>query len=238
MDFKIHVDPENNEFFLMKKCLEAMYKELQCAVCLALLKEPKSLPCNHAYCNRCLDDISTKGKGMCPQCRKKFSRRKVYCDTFLINMTILYRELHNITYSHFDLDCLSQDLSQALSQKLSQPLSQDLSQTLSGFCSQSSSYNPIHESKHYNDQESVFPLSPVEQTVLIGENTFKIRENKNQKEKKNSCIILNSEECTQQLRNTSVLIRQNKKRRRKRHMLPSSIYNIKNDGRKKIHLPR
>ena len=29
-------------------------RELECAVCLCVLEDPVSLPCNHPYCNRCL----------------------------------------------------------------------------------------------------------------------------------------------------------------------------------------
>ena len=48
-------------------------QDLTCTVCLDRLKDPRLLPCLHAYCKRCLDGILHKSrekrKIVCPQCR-------------------------------------------------------------------------------------------------------------------------------------------------------------------------
>ena len=48
-------------------------QDVTCTVCLDRLKDPRLLPCLHAYCKRCLDGILhqslEKRKIVCPQCR-------------------------------------------------------------------------------------------------------------------------------------------------------------------------
>ena len=47
-----------------------------CPICLELFDNPKSLPCLHAFCLKCLQDCfkdqSSGGKVECPVCRKEF----------------------------------------------------------------------------------------------------------------------------------------------------------------------
>ena len=47
-------------------------KEVTCALCLDLYKEPKKLPCNHVYCRECLRGLalcSLNATTSCPECR-------------------------------------------------------------------------------------------------------------------------------------------------------------------------
>ena len=41
---------------------------LLCAICLDLYKDPRALPCQHVFCNRCLQN-SLKVDPKCPKCR-------------------------------------------------------------------------------------------------------------------------------------------------------------------------
>ena len=41
---------------------------LLCAICLELYKDPRALPCQHVFCNHCLQDW-LKVDPKCPKCR-------------------------------------------------------------------------------------------------------------------------------------------------------------------------
>ena len=52
---------------------ELSKEDVTCTVCLDRLKDPRLLPCLHAYCRTCLEEILSKSKEkkriVCPQCR-------------------------------------------------------------------------------------------------------------------------------------------------------------------------
>ena len=39
---------------------EKVHQEVTCAICLELLDDPKSMPCLHTYCKKCLMQALTK----------------------------------------------------------------------------------------------------------------------------------------------------------------------------------
>ena len=77
----------------MKECLETLIIELQCSVCLSVLRDPISLPCNHTFCSRCLSEVFAhsvkEAAPACPECRHNFSRRTVIEDPTICNMVFL-----------------------------------------------------------------------------------------------------------------------------------------------------
>uniref|UniRef100_A0A3Q2DZ50 RING-type domain-containing protein n=1 Tax=Cyprinodon variegatus TaxID=28743 RepID=A0A3Q2DZ50_CYPVA len=48
---------------------------LVCAICLNLLKDPVTIPCEHSYCRTCIQDLwnrDQRGIYSCPRCKKEF----------------------------------------------------------------------------------------------------------------------------------------------------------------------
>ncbi|XP_063693092.1 breast cancer type 1 susceptibility protein homolog isoform X2 [Bolinopsis microptera] len=57
---------------------EALKKNLQCPICLSLLKNPTSGDCLHKFCKVCIDQqIVIRKKPKCPICNKPISRRSL-----------------------------------------------------------------------------------------------------------------------------------------------------------------
>nr|XP_054753830.1 uncharacterized protein LOC129259579 [Lytechinus pictus] len=54
------------------KAVEKLNRELECAVCINTLKNPKSLSCGHSFCEECLKqcDQVRPGSIKCPMCRE------------------------------------------------------------------------------------------------------------------------------------------------------------------------
>ena len=51
---------------------EVLKKEVTCALCLDLFKDPKKLPCDHVYCKECLRGLALRSLNAtisCPECR-------------------------------------------------------------------------------------------------------------------------------------------------------------------------
>ena len=51
---------------------EVLEKEVTCALCLDLFKDPKKLPCDHVYCKECLRGLALRSLNAtisCPECR-------------------------------------------------------------------------------------------------------------------------------------------------------------------------
>ena len=56
-------------------------EDLVCAICLSVFKDPRTAPCGHSYCSKCLDLlIQSTTKPSCPICREKFDR--IHCDPY------------------------------------------------------------------------------------------------------------------------------------------------------------
>src|SRR4051794_27013956 len=97
----------------LKACLEVMSSELKCPICLSVVRDAISLPCNHFYCTACLDGVSAHSGDAtfpCPKCRTQCQRRKRVKDPTIQNLAALYRRLHAVTSEDLDLDMLSQGL--------------------------------------------------------------------------------------------------------------------------------
>ena len=43
-------------------------QELQCAICLEMLRDPRMLPCQHTFCLECLEKFSKLGNGITIDC--------------------------------------------------------------------------------------------------------------------------------------------------------------------------
>ena len=62
MDDRQNQNPleESLRFSPIKECLK-------CAICLGLYKDPRALPCQHVFCNQCLQEW-LKVNQKCPKC--------------------------------------------------------------------------------------------------------------------------------------------------------------------------
>jgi hypothetical protein len=97
-------------------------QEFECPICLGFWKTPKSLPCNHTFCETCLNDAMTKGVGKdknangmhaCPVCKHEFKKREAagIDDPCMERLTTLVRRLHRLTREDLDLsNMLSQGM--------------------------------------------------------------------------------------------------------------------------------
>ena len=61
--------PENQQVHFIQKEFE---DQLACPICLGLFTVPKTLPCQHIYCEGCLVHLARSNRGCirCPECRK------------------------------------------------------------------------------------------------------------------------------------------------------------------------
>ncbi|XP_057304231.1 E3 ubiquitin-protein ligase RNF168-like [Hydractinia symbiolongicarpus] len=82
---------------------EKMKQLLTCSICLQRLRHPKTLSCEHSFCQRCLQLIFRKSKGqlVCPSCRTKQDQI-----TQLTDIACLHTGLH----LRQTMDVFSEDL--------------------------------------------------------------------------------------------------------------------------------
>ncbi|KAM9296679.1 breast cancer type 1 susceptibility protein [Gastrophryne carolinensis] len=62
------------------KLLSAMQKNLECPICLDLMKEPVTTRCEHIFCRFCMLQLLTKkkkGHAQCPLCKKEVTKRSL-----------------------------------------------------------------------------------------------------------------------------------------------------------------
>ncbi|XP_008532012.1 E3 ubiquitin-protein ligase RNF168 [Equus przewalskii] len=76
--------------------------ECQCPICVEILIEPVTLPCNHTLCNPCFQSTVEKASLCCPFCRRRVSSWTRYHTrrNSLINM-----ELWEIIQKHYPKEC-------------------------------------------------------------------------------------------------------------------------------------
>ena len=41
---------------------------LECAICLGMYNDPRALPCQHVFCNQCLQNVISSADPKCPEC--------------------------------------------------------------------------------------------------------------------------------------------------------------------------
>ncbi|XP_049485436.1 E3 ubiquitin-protein ligase RNF168 [Panthera uncia] len=76
--------------------------ECQCRICVEILIEPITLPCNHTLCNPCFQSTVEKASLCCPFCRRRVSSWTRYHTrrNSLVNM-----ELWEIIQKHYPKEC-------------------------------------------------------------------------------------------------------------------------------------
>ncbi|XP_077108153.1 breast cancer type 1 susceptibility protein isoform X2 [Ranitomeya variabilis] len=60
--------------------LSVMQKNLECPICLDLMKEPVATRCDHIFCRFCMLELlrkKKKGRAQCPMCKKEVSKRSL-----------------------------------------------------------------------------------------------------------------------------------------------------------------
>jgi len=78
----------------LEDCLRCFEKELSCAICLSLMKDPQSLPCNHQFCRDCVNQ-AFKNSTYCPLCKLPYSKRSVRRNPSLANIINSFENLRN-----------------------------------------------------------------------------------------------------------------------------------------------
>jgi len=78
----------------LENCLRCFEKELSCAICLCLMKDPQSLPCNHQFCRDCVNQ-AFKNSTYCPLCKLPYSKRSVRRNPSLANIINSFENLRN-----------------------------------------------------------------------------------------------------------------------------------------------
>lgn len=71
--------------------------QLNCPVCLDILRDPVTIPCGHSYCSGCIenywDQDDYAGLFSCPQCRQSFSPRPLLAkNTMLADVVEKFRK--------------------------------------------------------------------------------------------------------------------------------------------------
>jgi len=75
--------------------LDSMEKELNCPICLCVMEDPHSLPCNHNFCRNCLLH-AFQNNSACPICKLPTFRREMRRNPVLNNVISVYQKLKGI----------------------------------------------------------------------------------------------------------------------------------------------
>uniref|UniRef100_A0A8C6STQ0 Tripartite motif containing 69 n=1 Tax=Neogobius melanostomus TaxID=47308 RepID=A0A8C6STQ0_9GOBI len=69
-----------------KSSAHRISRDLTCSICLDLFKQPVSLPCDHTFCQTCIEG----GSGSCPQCRKVYPGQSYRPNRIVANIVESY----------------------------------------------------------------------------------------------------------------------------------------------------
>ncbi|KAJ3696143.1 hypothetical protein LUZ60_001520 [Juncus effusus] len=72
--------------------LEKMGNELKCPICLSLFDSAFSIPCNHVFCNSCIQK-SMKCSSSCPVCKIPFRRRELHAAPYMDNLVSIFKSM-------------------------------------------------------------------------------------------------------------------------------------------------
>lgn len=76
--------------------------ECQCGICMEILIEPVTLPCNHTVCNACFQLTVEKASLCCPFCRRRVSSWTRY---HARRNSLINKELWEIIKKHYPKEC-------------------------------------------------------------------------------------------------------------------------------------
>ncbi|MEJ1283256.1 ring finger protein 168 [Cricetulus griseus] len=76
--------------------------ECQCGICMEILVEPVTLPCNHTLCNPCFQSTVEKANLCCPFCRRRVSSWTRYHTR---RNSLVNRDLWEIIQKHYAKEC-------------------------------------------------------------------------------------------------------------------------------------
>ncbi|XP_076974101.1 E3 ubiquitin-protein ligase RNF168 [Tamandua tetradactyla] len=76
--------------------------ECQCRICVEILIEPVTLPCNHTLCNPCFQSTVEKANLCCPFCRRRVSSWTRYHTR---RNSLINTELWKIIQKHYPKEC-------------------------------------------------------------------------------------------------------------------------------------
>nr|KAF6478427.1 ring finger protein 168 [Molossus molossus] len=76
--------------------------ECQCGICMEILMEPVTLPCNHTLCNACFQSTVEKANLCCPFCRRRVSSWTRYHTR---RNSLINKELWEIIQRHYPKEC-------------------------------------------------------------------------------------------------------------------------------------
>ena len=114
---QVDPSPHNVEKTIKEKIadrLSEFEKNLRCRICLSVARDATSLPCSHFFCGECLNrhfQVNGRSEAKCPLCNTEFNRRGRIADPLIRNLSLAYRQLHQLACDSLDLPltCMSQD---------------------------------------------------------------------------------------------------------------------------------
>ncbi|KAL0884435.1 hypothetical protein Bca101_008416 [Brassica carinata] len=88
--------------------LQKLGLELKCPLCLKLLNQPVLLPCDHVFCDSCIQESSQVESG-CPVCKSKHHKKDRRNLHFMESVISIYKSLDAAVTVHRSNDCRSED---------------------------------------------------------------------------------------------------------------------------------